>query len=458
MRRAKSSTSAAAAPAPFEAQAAAPGPTGGPFVLVARGVVRSGRSRFAVGLLWQLRAEGQSLREQARRSGQGGDELDLYAPHAEGRQIGFATRQHGARRGMRAGATNLDLVSGEQNWLGVFALDSAVDGTRRAWWIVAERAGLIYEDRILFDEGEARAAFADAAEAPGWQRIVCPPGWSMPGADPSDLSLAVPLRPKGEALRAVNPIRQWGPRIVIAGMALILGGGLWFAYRLWQLEQARLAEELARIERQARAIEPPPPPPWTVAPRFEAFVATCEAETAGLHLAVPGWRMDPIACTPTPGGVEVVAVWHPDGGRLPELLATFRAHGLADPAISAEAGQLQAIQRRAVALAPRPSDTAEMPLDPAAIEARLRARFDTLALAYALEARGPLGTLREAPLPGGPAAFAFHELALGSSIAPQAFVRLLSDMPALVADSYVWDPANLSWSLVVRIYHPLPSG
>ena len=211
-------------------------------------------------------------------------------------------------------------------------------------------------------------------------------------------------------------------------------------------------------ERQARAIEPPPPPPWTVAPRFEAFVATCEAETAGLHLAVPGWRMDPIACTPTPGGVEVVAVWHPDGGRLPELLATFRAHGLADPAISAEAGQLQAIQRRAVALAPRPSDTAEMPLDPAAIEARLRARFDTLALAYALEARGPLGTLREAPLPGGPAAFAFHELALGSSIAPQAFVRLLSDMPALVADSYVWDPANLSWSLVVRIYHPLPSG
>ncbi|MFZ8942994.1 MAG: type 4b pilus protein PilO2, partial [Gemmobacter sp.] len=266
MRRARTPPPDPARPVPASASGVAEAGGGAPAVLLAPGVIAVGRARFAVGLLWQLRDEVRTLAEQVRQTGTGGDDLTLYTPHSGRRQIGLATPRRGARRGMRAGAANLDVASAGQAWLAVFRLDSRLPGSVSAWWIVAERGALIYEDRILFDEGEARSAFAEAAEAPGWQRILCPPAWGIPGADASDIALAMPLRPKGGALRPVSAVAAWAPRVAMAAILLILAAGGWFSYALWQAEQTRLAEELARIERAARLARPPPAPPWVEAP------------------------------------------------------------------------------------------------------------------------------------------------------------------------------------------------
>lgn len=455
MRKARTSTSEQVRPNSPSAESADSGALG---VLIAPGVIMLGRSRYAVGLLWQLRDEVRSLSEQVRQAGAGGDDLSLFSPHSGRRQIGLATPRRGARRGMRVGATNLDVASAGQPWLAVFRLDSRLPGSGTAWWIVAERGALIYEDRILFDEGEARAAFAEAAEAPGWQRILCPPSWSIPGADPSDIGLAMPLRPKGGLLRPVSALAAWVPRIAMAAVLLILGGAGWFSYTLWQAEQARLAEELARIERAARLARPPPVPPWVEAPDLASFVSACDGAVQGLLVVVPGWRSDPISCSAGPSGADAVAAWRPDGGRIAALIALLRLRGLGDPQITAEGGQLGGRIARNVPITPRDGGAAEVPFAPEAIEARLRARFDTLRVAYALESRAPLASARQTPLAGAVSAPGYHELTFQTSVALDEFVRLVADVPALVGESLILDPATFNWTLVARIYHPMPPG
>jgi len=458
MRRARTPTSDPARTVPAPAPAVAEAGSGAPAVLIAPGVIAHARTRYAVGLLWQLRDEVRTLAEQVRQTGAGGDDLTLYTPHSGRRQIGLATPRRGARRGMRAGAANLDVASAGQGWLAVFRLDSRLPGSASAWWIVAERGALIYEDRILFDEGEARSAFAEAAEAPGWQRILCPPSWGIPGADASDIALAMPLRPKGGALRPVSVLDAWAPRLAMAAVLVILAAGGWYSYALWQAEQARLAEELARIEREARLARPPPAPPWVEAPDLASFVSGCDAALRGLHVVVPGWRSEAISCTAGAGGADAVAAWRPDGGRVAALIALLRARGLGAPQITAEGGVLGGRIARTVDMAPRAGGAAEMPFAPEAVEARLRARFDTLRVAYTLESRAPLGSARQAPVPGARIPPGYHELTFQTSVALPEFVRLVSDVPALVGESLVWDPATFNWTLVARIYHPLPPG
>ncbi|MFM1863486.1 MAG: hypothetical protein RLZ26_2008 [Pseudomonadota bacterium] len=458
MRRARTPPPDPARPVPASASGVAEAGGGAPAVLLAPGVIAVGRARFAVGLLWQLRDEVRTLAEQVRQTGTGGDDLTLYTPHSGRRQIGLATPRRGARRGMRAGAANLDVASAGQAWLAVFRLESRLPGSVSAWWIVAERGALIYEDRILFDEGEARSAFAEAAEAPGWQRILCPPAWGIPGADASDIALAMPLRPKGGALRPVSAVAAWAPRVAMAAILLILAAGGWFSYTLWQAEQTRLAEELARIERAARLARPPPAPPWVEAPDLASFVNGCDAALRGLHVVVPGWRSEAISCTAGAGSADAVAAWRPDGGRIAALIALLRARGLGDPQITADGGTLGGRIARKVEMAPRAGGAAEVPFAPEAIEARLRARFDTLSVAYALESRTPLGSARQAPVPGAQNVPGYHELTFQTSVALGEFVRLVSDVPALVGESLVWDPVTFNWTLVARIYHPLPPG
>jgi hypothetical protein len=268
----------------------------------------------------------------------------------------------------------------------------------------------------------------------------------------------MPLRPKGGALRPVSAVAAWAPRVAMAAILLILAAGGWFSYTLWQVEQTRLAEELARIERAARLARPPPAPPWVEAPDLASFVNGCDAALRGLHVVVPGWRSEAISCTAGAGSADAVAAWRPDGGRIAALIALLRARGLGDPQITADGGTLGGRIARKVEMAPRAGGAAEVPFAPEAIEARLRARFDTLSVAYALESRTPLGSARQAPVPGAQNVPGYHELTFQTSVALGEFVRLVSDVPALVGESLVWDPVTFNWTLVARIYHPLPPG
>jgi hypothetical protein len=422
--------------------------------LVAHSVIAAGSARFAIGLLWQLRGAGQTVADQGRAVSVGADSFDLYAPHADGKQIGFGASEEGLRRGMRAAASIVTPDAKADTWVAAFRVVSQIRRVPEAWWIVAHRDGLVYEDRLLLDKDEARAAFLDISEAPGWQRVVCPADWEVPQSDEVSLDEILALRTRGGVLRPLSRVSQWLPRVAAVLFLGVLGSGAWYAWSLWQLEQARLIEMLRQAELAAQ-ISAPKPPPWIDAPELADFVIGCNAAFDALFIPVPGWRNEPLHCGFDGAGATADAQWVPERGNVAHLLAAVRNQGLGEPAI--DPITLRGKSARNVDLAPRPADRAGSPVAPDAIQLRLRSRFQYLGLEMTLNPKivAPAGgAVRGQP----PAAYNYHELTIQMSVAPEEHVRLLSDVPGLVPERLSYDPSTYDWTLVARIYHPQQEG
>ena len=422
--------------------------------LVTHSVVAAGAARLAIGLLWQLRGAGQSVAEQGRAVSVGADTFDLYAPHAEGKQIGFGASEEGLRRGMRAAASIVTPDAKADTWAAAFRVTSQIPRVPEAWWIVAHRDGLVYEDRLLLDRDEARAAFLDISEAPGWQRIVCPADWEVPQSDEVSLGEILALRARGGALRPLSRVSQWLPRIAAMLFLGVLGSGAWYAWSLWQIEQQRLVEMLRQAELAAQ-ISAPRPPPWIDAPELEDFVRECNAAFDALFVPVPGWRNEPLRCGIDCACAVADVEWIPEQGNVALLLAAVRSKGLGEPEI--DPLTLRGRSARGVALDPRPADRAGPPITPVAIQKRLRSRFQFLGLELSLNPKivVPVDGVLSGQVPS---AYNYHELTIQMSVAPEEHVRLLSDVPGLVPERLSYDPSTYDWTLVARIYHPQQEG
>lgn len=420
--------------------------------LDAKGRLRAGRRRLAIGLQWQPRQSERSLNAQARESTfEGVPVPGLAALFAEGAQVGFGARAEGMRAGMTAAATAIPMRLTGDTWLGAFRLEDEGEGGGVAWWLVALRDGMVYEDRLVHEMQEAQEAFVELLEVPGWKARICPAGWDLPGTVDIPLPLLLQRGARGAVLRPHDPKVIWAPRVGLLLFLGLVGGGALY-YQSYMEEQRRLEELARRQAAEAARRAALNVAPWVNTPPLRTFIAACGAEMDQLLVLPPGWRMSKLGCTLGDRAVTVTAEWRRDsGGRASWFLATMDEFGIGDAQLAPtlETGSLS----RTIAV-PVEERRGEQPLAPPEMERSLRLRLDTLSLDASLRP----GTARAAPVAGAPPPggtnWTNHEFEVTTAVIPFDYAHLLSDIPGVVARELTYDPYSPAWRLTALIYHP----
>lgn len=415
-------------------------------------LLSGGRRKMAIGLLWQPKSPGQRLHQQAASASVGDSGFDLSVVHADGTQVGFASKMDAHKAGMVAAATAIPRQFTGDTWLGAFVLPIAGEQMQLAWWIVAHRDGQVYEDRLIRNEIEARESFIDLYDAPGWQVVVCPANWQIGDARDIPLGFLLPPKSKGAQLASHSPVKIWAPRAV--ALALVLGamiGG--YSYYQSIVEAERLALEQAEANRLAAELDALQVPPWQGMPGIDEFASACAALINTVLVNPPGWTLDPVECVAAPGQASVSAKWvrQPDS-RAVWFYGTMREYGLEsaqlDPTL------VNGTFSRSASLPEKDWGDNVEPLDPALMVSRLAHRFDTLSLPITLTAQTAEPSPQSAGAPNRKI-WNYHLLELQSSPFLDSQLALLGDVPAVVPESITYDPAQRIWKLKARIYHPV---
>ena len=195
---------------------------------------------------------------------------------------------------------------------GTFALED-VDG-KPFWWVISQCDGVLasgMSDLALSTQKEAEdTALTVSAVEPDYARgesIVClTPEESLAWLEPL-LELDVPTRllQRGK-LREVQASRKLHPLLIGAGVALLLGVGVW-GFNAWMdyraLENARETARLTKMNREQRKLELLARPedqfdqPWLKAPLADAVATACLPAMHAVPLAYNGWTLGNAACT-----------------------------------------------------------------------------------------------------------------------------------------------------------------
>lgn len=419
------------------------------YVLDAKGRLKGGGRRLALGLQWQPRQADKSLNAQARDSAFD-DIVPTYAAvFAEGSQVGFGSRSEGARSGMTAAATAFPMQVTGDSWVGAFRLEGEDDQGGVAWWLVALRDGLVYEDRVLRDAMLAQDAFAELLEVPGWKARICPEEWDLPETVDLPLGLLLPKRPRGAILRPHDPKVIWAPRIALLLMLALLVAGALF-YQSFMERQRREAEEARRRAAEEARRAALNVAPWVNTPDLATFVDTCSAAIEAQMVLPPGWRVSSLTCTLADRSVNVTSEWRREaGGRASWLFAAMAERGLEGVALTPKRDGATVTRNHPV---PTQERRGEVPFPVPQMEAWVNLRFDTLSLDMTLKP----GSARAAPRTAVPgvSTWVHHEFQVKTSSPPRDYAELLADIPGVTAMELAYDPYLPSWTLTALIYHP----
>lgn len=396
--------------------------------------IRIGRQQAALGLLWQPARSGMSVRDQAALAGSGTRIFGLVAHASDGRQLGFATVDKGFSSGMLAGATLFDGGVVGDTWIGAFPVG---DG---GWWIVAVRDGWIYEDLVCRDAESAEKAFRKLLEAPDWGRLYAPADWGVGVAGDSSLSELIALGAAAR-LRPLNRAFRFASACCAALLALVLLGYGW-------REVSRLQHEWAQREALIGDSTPAEvvPVPWMGALPIGQAVRHCERAMERFALEPPGWDLLRVECAFSKSGATVKADWRRNRGRISFLAASVESRTGIRPVLerngeSASASEAFEIMETTI----EPSAT---PWAGEKLESVLRERFQTLGLDVGLARKAG----RSNAAAGG-IAFNRHDIAIATSTGLRDYARLISDIPALVPESIMFDMSANAWMLKAKAYH-----
>ena len=396
--------------------------------------IRIGRQQAALGLLWQPARSGMSVRDQAALAGSGTRVFGLVAPAGDGRQLGFATADKGFASGMLAGATLFDGNVVGDTWVGAFPVGIG------EWWIVAVRDGWIYEDLVCRDAESAEAAFRKLLEAPDWGRLYAPTDWGVGGAGGASLSEQIDLGAAAR-LRPLNRAFRFASACCAALLVLVLLGYGW--REVSRLQQAWAQREaLIGDSAPAEAV----PAPWTGALPIRQAVPHCERAMERFALEPPGWELLRLECAFSEGGATVTADWRRKRGRISFLAASVESRTGIRPVLGRNGESASASEAFEV------PETINWPVAAPwtgeKIETVLRERFQTLGLDVGLARRSG----RPNAASGG-IAFNRHDIMIATSTGLRDYARLISDIPALVPESIMFDMNANAWMLKAKVYH-----
>ena len=409
--------------------------------------VTAGKRRYALGLEIEPFPEGTNVEELAEQLSVT-RELDLHGFHPEGGQVLFASREQDHAAGDYPGIRSLDRARLGNTWVAVFHLTGAGD----AWWLVALRDGAAYEDRVFLQEDAARKAFGDLVEAPGWESVIAPEGWTSHGAHAAlDLAACLAAEPPSERLTKLNARRRRVKIMAATFLGLCLAGGAGVYVYGEILERQRVQEELRRARMEATRLSEEAHP-WFGAPVLSDFVAACMTHMETAFVLVPGWSASDLVCGYEDSDtVSISTSWRRvTGGNFAWLRGAVapRVDGLSMASTGDDATLTATFPIQAEA---RPFTRETWTQQE--IRTRLVERRQVVGLSLSLEPDVTRMTVSQRQSMRVPV-FNSMRVTVETVAGIRDLPRYFSDIPALTPERLVYDPSDRSWDLEMRIYLP----
>lgn len=412
------------------------------------GVLVFNGEAFAANMIWVVDLEGNTAREHipfAQKMAQGRDvpdqSFELCSDRKGADYYGFGSKDSGHRRKMPILIESFDQSVMGRNWLVILPLE----GRPGSFWLGSRRDGLVFEDRIFTSQEKAAEAFFDMISAPDWGMIVAPAEWAVQDSLHEIPASALVEKKYRKKLSLTDPLRSYAPRIIMVSVLLSIaaGGGFYFYDR----HQKHLAEmeELRRRVEQAITLAPQDFP-WFHRTSLEEFVSLCETEILNTMVLVTGWENQQFTCRIERGRGTVSTGWTRAGGNVSWLRASMPRDF---PSISVHPSITSATVSRSFTAPIDPTALEVEPWSRDLIESRLNERFQVL------EIDGNLRFVRDnRPADTNPL-FNRHDLQIQGSMGLSDIIEMISDVPALIPETLNYNLASNSWSLVLRIHHPV---
>lgn len=426
-------------------------PTVAPDMSFDGGVLKIGRKSAAVAMNWVPSKEGASVKAQAAaainpeplvagdRSARGN--YNSFVDLEDAGFLGLGSSSLGHKRGMIALVTALPQSLAGERWIGAFPLAERGD----LWWLGSMRNGQVFEDRIIAGKSRAEDALRENLGAPDWTAIFAPEEWHVRDAQDKKIWEVADIG-SARKLRDLNPVRTILPYAVAGTLAVVIGGTTIAWLEAKKAEELAMLEELRR-QAEARITVGPADYPYHEMVRLEQFVPACEKAIREVILLVPGWEMQPAACSFGKGGQgQVTAGWTRAGGKISWLISASPRDW---PAFEVDDEGSQASITLPIQAEFDAQSSEDEPWEPGIIQARMRDRFQTLGIEIGLRA-SPDNQDAAVAAP----VFNSHELMIGSIAGVGNYVDIMSDVPALKPETMIYNTGTGQWDMVVKIYHP----
>lgn len=409
------------------------------------GVIQIGKKKYAVDL-FRTRMPETSIKEEAKLIKPIGraETWNLYAPIPNNR-LAYGSAGIGHKKGQIPLGESLrtDLLG--PDWIVAVRLD----GNKH--WIGRMDAGEVTGDEVFTDPELAQnELFGDRAtpERP----IIAPADWGIPGSTQARLSDIVGQK--------TAPLRKFGfiannlARILFLSVVLAVAGGAYYYFKV--LSDQREAEIRDMEERRKkRVVVADADYPWYEAVRPEKFLEACARLFNESLRIVPGWTGQPPVCQYASGKVvATLGYLREDDGRISWMRAAYDG---AEGSVSLdEAGNGASYTVSEDLVAPQEEFRGIKPWSNQNVQRVLVERFQNVGLQpkIATKASKTPEAAQDRPI------FNSHSFSIGTSTFPMDIARLMSDIPATVPQSLVWDQNANQWTLDLIVYHEpiLPLG
>jgi hypothetical protein len=286
------------------------------------GVIRLGKTDYAVGLLWSRAEDVKRLSFEAKTEANEYG-ADLVAYKKDSQQYALGKKTDGLKPGMPSLAAALS-ESIDGSFLGIFKIPET-----SSYYICAVQNGNILagQDRIIEEREQALDDFGLLSTQGNWEFVFAPADFGF------ERTQNRPLEEVLDAKKAKVKLAEISPKNSLLKIGLVLIGAavIYLAYgqySAWQeaalqerlmreaaeAEAARLAEEQARLDALARQRVELPTFPWEGRASFDAQLRRCvSAILKDSPTVVPGWR--PVNATCNDEG-EVRLSFQRDGGTI----------------------------------------------------------------------------------------------------------------------------------------------
>jgi type II secretory pathway pseudopilin PulG len=253
----------------------------------------------------------------------------------------------------------------------------------------------------------------------------------------------------GRALRSTSWLKG---NIAAIALVLLLAATGYMGWMYWKdlQEQERLAELARQQQLQQENLRRLQVPPWIGTPEVGEFVRACRSEIDRSILFVAGWTQQNLTCTHDSGTVALATAWQRSDGRIDWLLAAINQRGFpASLSPSLDTATLAA----AIDVEKRPDDADTTPLAGQVLDRLLRLRFANLSVDVDLNQVAARAAPQQAQQQGVPI-WNYHSLQFRAATPLDEYIRLISDLPAVVPEEMSYNVVARQWTIRVRVYHP----
>lgn len=407
------------------------------------GVIKIGKTNYAVSLSRTLNREGMSIKDQSLDMPKvvGATAFDLYMRPSAGR-ITFGASSLGHKKGHIPLAESLDTNILGDNWIVAFRVD------KRYWWFSTSVNGTIGDDILVKEEIEIRDLVYSGVNNLPTAKIYASPALNFPGSEQAEIWDLINRKPA--ALRKIGFIRNNRSRIIVLLVTSVSVFGMWTFYQS-RLEAMR-QQEIAMQEAAARRVTVMKEDfPWFSGYRMDDFVMNCVGAFDKAHMRVIGWEAKPLTCSFDRQSKKIfinAGYDRTEYGRIADLRSAYE--GTIGDLVLNNDGQ-GAVYTQTFDVPLTPGYFEHDPWASPTIHETLMERFQNLNVEVSLT-RPEIPNVNIATI--DKPVFFNHSVGIVTTGIPFEEVGLVGDVPAIVPGSIVWNPTTDQWGVTFEVYHP----